>query len=413
MWREVPGRFVSADRLALGFAATVIVLAAASTDNPAAGMTQRDLDGWAVLLLAAAGALLLGGRRFPGAVALAVLAVSLLWYGTGYTSGLVNVTTLVAFYCLGSSRGRWRTFVVPGVAVVALLVGMVVFGDETVGSGLTAAGYVLMAVLFGQFVRNRQLLVGQLADRAARAESDAERRVVEERLWIARDIHDVLAHAVSAMTVQAEVAADALDRDHGAVRAAVQAIREAGREAMGNVRATVAVLRSGGDLAGRTPVPRIAEVEELVDAAREQGLDVELDVVLSGRVLPEMVELTTFRVVQEGLTNVVRHAGAASAQVTIHEAASVLVVEVRDDGRAGGGRVTPGFGLRGMAERVESIGGELWHGRQAPGGWVVRITSPAGRGPMTAHPRVLCSLVSLRRPACRPPQGRPVRRLLS
>ncbi|MPY93150.1 MAG: sensor histidine kinase [Acidimicrobiia bacterium] len=363
--------------MALGFAATVIVLAAASTDNPAAGATQRDLDGWAALLLAVAGAFLVGGRRFPGTVALAVLGVSFVWYGVGYTSGLVNVATLVAFYCLGTSDGGWRTFAVSGAAVAALLVGMVAVGDESVRAGLTAAGYVLMAVMFGESVRNRQLLVGHLADRAARAEADAERRVVEERLRIARDVHDVLAHTVAVMAVQAEVAADALQRDPDAVRAAVHAIRQAGTEAMGDVRSTVAVLRSGGDPASTTPVPGIAELDELVDAARDQALDVKLDVVLSGRALPEMVELTAFRVVQEAITNVVRHARAASARVHVHEQDFVLVVEVHDDGHGRHPeRVTAGFGLRGMAERVESVGGELWHGRHTDGGWVVRASLP-------------------------------------
>jgi signal transduction histidine kinase len=375
-WHGRRRRSLTADRVALGLAAVVVVLAAASTDDPEAGATERSLDGWAALLLVTACLILLGSRRFPSTAALAVLGVSFLWYGVGYTSGLINVATLVAFYCLGATDGERRTFAVAGVAVAALLVGMVVFRDESVWSGLTAAGYVVMAVLFGEFVRTRQLLVDHLAERAAQAEADAERWVVEERLRIARDVHDMLAHTVSAMTVQAEVAADALDRDSDAVRAAVQAIRQAGAEALGDVRATVAVLRSGVDPMGAAPAPRISDIEGLVDTAREQGLDVELDIALPRRPLPEMMELTAFRVVQEGITNVVRHAGARSAWVTVREAGSALVVEVRDDGRARPGAVTAGYGLRGMAERVESIGGELWHGRPADGGWVVRASLP-------------------------------------
>jgi signal transduction histidine kinase len=373
------GRWVgslTADRVALNLAAVVVVLAAASTDNPAAGATDRHLDGWAALMLVIAGLFLLGSRRFPGSAALAVLGVSFVWYGVGYTSGLINVATLIAFYCLGTSEGERRRFAVVGVAVAALLVGMVVFGDESLPSGLTASGYIMMAFLFGEFVRNRRLLVDHLAERAERAEADAERRVVDERLRIARDVHDMLAHTVSAMTVQAEVAADALDRDGDAVRAAVQAIRQAGADALGDVRATVAVLRSGVDPIAPAPAPRIADIGGLVDTAREQGLDVELDIALPTRPLPEMVELTAFRVVQEGITNVVRHAGARSARVTVCEAGSVLVVEVRDDGRGRGGAVSVGYGLRGMAERVESIGGELWHGRPPDGGWVVRASLP-------------------------------------
>jgi hypothetical protein len=260
--------------VALGLAAVVVVLAAASTDNPAAGATERDLDGWTALLLVIAGLFLVGSRRFPGSAALAVLGVSFVWYGVGYTNGLINVATLIAFYGLGTSEGERRRFAVVGVAVAALLVGMVAFGDESLPSGLTAAGYIMMAVLFGEFVRNRRLLVDHLAERAERAEADAERRVVDERLRIARDVHDMLAHTVSAMTVQAEVAADALDRDGDAVRAAVQAIRQAGAEALGDVRATVAVLRSGVDPTGPAPAPRIADIDGLVDTAREQGLDV-------------------------------------------------------------------------------------------------------------------------------------------
>jgi signal transduction histidine kinase len=368
--------FLTADRVALGLAAVVVVLAAASTDNPAAGATDRDLDGWAALLLVIAGLFLLRSRRIPGSVALAVLGVSFVWYGVGYTSGLINVATLIGFYCLGISEGERRGFAVVGVAVAALLVGMVVFGDESVPSGLTAAGYIAMAFLFGEFVRNRRLLVDHLAERAERAEADAERRVVEERLRIARDVHDMLAHTVSAMTVQAEVAADALDRDGDAVGAAVQAIRQAGAEALGDVRATVAMLRSGVEPTGPAPAPRIADIDGLVDTAREQGLDVELDIAVPTRPLPEMVELTAFRVVQEGITNVVRHASARSARVTVCEAGPVLVVEVRDDGRGRGGAASVGYGLRGMAERVESIGGELWHGRPPDGGWVVRASLP-------------------------------------
>jgi signal transduction histidine kinase len=365
--RALPGRFLTTDRVGLGFAAVVIVLAAASTDDPASQATERGLDGWAVVLLATAGVLLLGSGRFPGGVALAVLGVSFVWYGVGYTSGLVNVATLIAFYSLGVSEGQARKYAVAGIAVAALLVGMIVFGDESVGSALTAAGYVVMAVLFGEFIRNRQLLVDYLSKRAERAEAHAERRIVEERLQIARDIHDVLAHTVSSMTVQAEVAADALDRDPGAARAALGSIRHAGREAMGDVRAK--------------PAPRIDGVGELANAAREQGVDVEVDIALSGRPLPEMVELTTFRVVQEGITNVVRHARVTSARVTVREEGSSLLVEVRDDGHADGGPAAAGFGLRGMAERVESIGGKLWHGRAAEGGWVVRASLPLPAAP--------------------------------
>lgn len=371
-WRQL----LTTDQVALSLAAVVMVLAAASTDNPAPGTTSRGLDGWAALLLLLTSVFVVGGRRVPGTAALAALLVSFVWYRVGYTSGLINVPTLIVFYRLGASEGRRRRLAVTAASVMMLLVGIVVLAGESLTSGLTAAGYVVMAVLFGEFIRTRELLVDHLAERAERAEAEAERRVVEERLRIARDVHDVLAHSVSAMTVQAEVAADSLHRDDEAVEAAVEAIRQTGAEAMRDVRATVTVLRSGTDGGDATPAPRIADIDQLVATAREHGLDVELDIVVSDRPLPEVVELTTFRIVQEAITNVGRHARASSAQVTVRDTGSELVVEVRDQGQAHPGPVTAGYGLRGMAERVESIGGELWHGRPAEGGWVVRASLP-------------------------------------
>jgi signal transduction histidine kinase len=371
-----------ADRAALGFAAVVIALAAASSNEPAAESAARDVDAWAVVLLGAALAVTLASSRLPATVAVVVLVLGFVWYGVGYTSGLINVATLIAFYRLGSSEAPGPKLAVTGAAVIAVLVNIGVFGDEGWSEGFTAAGYVIMAVLFGELVRHRRLLVVQYAQRATRAEADAERRVAEERLGIARDVHDVLAHTVSAMVVQAGVAAERVDRDPRAAQDALAAIRESGRQAMGEVKAMVAVLRAGGD--DRTlvtaPAPRIDRVIDLVEATRARGLEVDLRSALSGRPLSELVELTVYRVVQESLTNVVRHAGAASAIVVIREEPSRVTVEVRDDGTNGAGATPAGLGLRGMAERVESIGGELWHGRDVAGGWTVRAWLPLAGG---------------------------------
>src|SRR5690606_31373743 len=180
---------------------------------------------------------------WPATAAASAMALTFLWYGLGYESGLVNVITLAAFYRLGASDGHTRKLVVGSVPRVASVAVSRRRGDGPWWEGLTASGYVVMAVLFGELIRSRHLLVERYAAEAEQAQRDAERRIAEERLQIARDVHDLLAHTVAAMTVQAGVAADALDRDRSAARDALADIRTAGRQAMGEMRATVSVLR--------------------------------------------------------------------------------------------------------------------------------------------------------------------------
>ncbi|MCC5954318.1 MAG: sensor histidine kinase [Acidimicrobiia bacterium] len=365
-----------ADGVLLALAAVVLVLAAASTDEPSALADPRPLDVLAVALLAFGAAVVWAGGRVPAPAAAVAMALTFTWYGVGYESGLVNVVTLAAFYRLGrSDTGQRVTLAVVAASVVASLVMIVGVGGEPWLEGLTAAGYVLIAVLFGELIRSRHLLVGRYAAEAEQAQRDADRRIAEERLRIARDVHDLLAHTVASMTVQAGVAADALDRDPAAAREALAHIRRAGRDATGELQATVSVLRSGGERPTTAPSPRLDRLADVVEGARTHGVAVSLDVEPPTRPVPELVELTAYRIVQESLTNVVRHAEATRASVRVRAGDAVLVVEVHDDGRGGPAGVA-GFGLRGMAERVDALGGELWHGTEPDGGWTVRARLP-------------------------------------
>ncbi len=376
--------WLTADHVVLAAAALIVIVAAALDDQPPATTDARDLDVLAVGFLLFGAILLTASGRFPTTVALGALGVVFAWYGTGYTSSLVNVLPLVAFFRLGASERQRQKIVVVAVAAVATLAMMTGVGEEPWGDAVGAVGYLVVATLFGEFVRNRRLVVEEYAERARHAEAEVEQRVTQERMRIARDLHDVLAHTVSGMTVQAGVALDALDRDPGAARDALEAVRATSREALDEVRATLAVLRSGTDRVGTAPAPRIDRVPVLLDAARDRGLDVDVDLALSDRALPDVVELTAFRVVQEGLTNVVRHARASRVWVTILQEPSSLLVEVRDDGTSDDPVGPTGMGLRGMAERVQSLGGELVHGRQTngsrstggPHGWTVRARIP-------------------------------------
>lgn len=380
------GRLTVADRVAVGLGLLVIPIFALS--NESSGRPTRTVDGVAVAILAAATTLLLLRRRFPGTVVLLVTVLGSCWYMRGYTNSLINAPMLVAFYNLGTTGDRKRQI---GIGIVALAIPQVaiaMFSDVPATEAIDAVGYPLAAILFGEIVRSRRLLLAEYADKAATAEAryadESERRVAEERLRIARDVHDVLAHAVAVMTVQAGVGTDNLDRDPDAVRDALATIRGAGKDAMAELRSTVAVLR-GSERVGTAPVPQLDRLPELVDGARAHGLDVDLVAELGTGSSPGvegLVQLTAYRVVQESLTNVIRHAHASQATVRLERQPAQLVVAVTDDGQRPrlpmAVPIAPvGFGLRGMRERVESLGGALRFG-PAPGGrgWEVVATLP-------------------------------------
>jgi signal transduction histidine kinase len=205
-------------------------------------------------------------------------------------------------------------------------------------------------------------------------EREAERRVVEERLRISRELHDVVAHTVTAIGVQARVLADSIDEHPEHARAALDAIRAAIGEAMSQLRATVGVLRHdrGEPLA---PTPSLAGLDGLIETA---GGDVSVTMRVDGepRPLPPTVDLTAYRIIQESLTNVVRHANATEATVMLCYQPDVLVVEVTDNGDGRGGASTGGHGLLGMAERAQAIGGRLVAESGAQGGFRVIARLP-------------------------------------
>jgi signal transduction histidine kinase len=335
------------------------------------------VDFGAVWLLAVAGGLAAAGRRFPVTAAAGNLAVTMVWYRIGYASSLVNVPYLVAFYLLGASGDRRKQLVVGCLAVV-LSGAAIVTSEESAATAASAIGWTVAPMLLGELAYNRRALLDELAARADRAEGDrereAQRRVAQSRLDIARDLHDVLSHTVSVMTVQAGAAQDAIARDPAAAEAALRTIRDAGRGAAAEVQALIAVLRSEAEPPGTAPAPTLERVADLADAARGAGIAVRLDLDVSGGV-SDVVQLTAYRVVQESLTNIVRHSSARSAVVSIRRTASDLRVEVHDDGQISG-PVTEGFGLRGMRERVAALGGSLSVGPDSCGGWRVSANLP-------------------------------------
>ena len=257
--------------------------------------------------------------------------------------------------------------------------------DRVLGGGALFGGTSLLAWVLGDSMRYRRGYYAALEDRAARleAERDAQAKVAAaaERARIARELHDVIAHHVSVMVVQADGARYALRSDARTAETALAAIAGTGRQALTEMRRLLGVLRTAGDQAELAPVPGLGELRELLDQARAAGLAVTYTLSGTPRELPEGAELAAYRVVQESLTNTRKHAGlAASAAVTLRYETDGLIVEVTDDGIATPAGDSGGHGLAGMRERIGMYGGTVEAGPQAAGGFrvVARLPCPTG-----------------------------------
>jgi len=248
---------------------------------------------------------------------------------------------------------------------------------------LVQQGSLLAAIcLLGEAVHSRRGWAAEIRNRLAQAartaeierEQEAQRRVEQERLRIARELHDVLAHTISALTIQARVIKDGLPAGGPpAVRAAADAILSTGRDAMGEVRAAIGVLRTPDP---DNSVPDVNHLEALVQPAKAAGLTVDVHTSGSPRPLPPAVSLTAYRIIQEALTNVVRHAAASTVTVTLAYEPSRLTLCVKDDGRGPANSEKAGYGLVGMRERANAVGGEVTAGARPEGGFLVNAALP-------------------------------------
>jgi signal transduction histidine kinase len=283
---------------------------------------------------------------------------------------------LVALYTVAVTLG-WRETAIAAVGVVAAFVLQRLAwgptGDNTLPTVLigtiASAGLGLYAGLRLESARERT------AFQHRHEALEAERTVAEERVRIARELHDVVAHTLSLIIVQSEVLRTNLaDEEH---RTSAAAIAELGRDAMAELHRTLELLRGGDDLAERTPRPVLSDLQQLTDQSREGGLDVELGIEGAVRPLPASIELCAYRIVQEALTNVRRHADAAHATVRLSFGADALEVSVEDDGAgAVAAADSAGHGLRGMRERAAMLGGTVNAGPCEQGGYRVSAILP-------------------------------------
>jgi signal transduction histidine kinase len=391
-WIErVPARRWVADALLAAAVGAVNLATAVASSTAGTGRTPwRSLDGLGYLLLAIGPAALVARRRWPLGVLAVALASSLAYSARTYPEGGTGLTGFVALYTVAVLVERRWLVAVAAAAAAALSAGMeVVFYGDTMfeGEPLYVAVVVLAAVSLGAAVRNRRAYVAELRDRAERAErtreEEARRRVDEERMRIARELHDVVSHTIGVISVQAGVAAHLLERRPDKAGAALATIRHASDEALGELHAMLGVLRQPDGRAPLAPAPGLAQLDALVAQAEGAGLRVEVAVQDAAH-LPPTVDLACYRIVQESLTNVVRHAGASQATVTVAADGDALVVEVTDDGT---GAPASGNGARqgivGMRERARALGGTLQAGPRPEGGFRVSARLPAGGVPRT------------------------------
>ena len=323
-------------------------------------------------------------RRPLGAGSAALLANGVLGIVAGYGTSLANgVAWMCALYAIAVWTDTRRFLAGTGVLVASNFVPYLAHGATgTKDVAIFTWVPILAMVLVRGAVRGRQLRADALAARAALLEREHELRaheaVAEERARIARELHDLVAHHVSVMVIQAGAERHALGAEQASTREALASIEQAGRQALVEARRLLGMLRRKGDGEELEPQPSVEHIDVLVEQIERAGLPVKLEVDGERAALPAGVDLCAYRIVQEGLTNALKHAGPARAEVVLRYAPRALDVEVRDDGRgaAQANGDGAGHGLIGMRERVALYGGSLQTGPRAGGGFEIRAHLP-------------------------------------
>jgi signal transduction histidine kinase len=352
------------------------------------------------VLLVVSGLVLVLRRSRPVPVFAVTVAASLLYFGLGFPDGPGSIGLFVAAYTLTAYGDGRRSLVVAAAGIAVLSAAwLAAAADEP----RAAIGWVFfriaasgMAAALGESVRTRGVVAAEALERARQAErsreEEARSRVDAERLRIAREVHDTVAHAIAVINVQSGVTAYLLDKRPERARGALVTIERTSARALHEMRAVLGVLRDDE----HAPHPGLGQVTELVTVAREAGLDVTLESARPGTSLPGAVDTTAYRILQESITNVIRHAGPAKVTIALGYGPDVLEIHVADDGgrdatgvgagspatgecrpaAADGNATGPGRGITGMRERCRLLGGELTAGPRPGGGFEVTARLP-------------------------------------
>lgn len=380
-WQPFRGPFTRWPRLSdalLAFVSFGLTLAISSEEQ---AEDSASLPFAAFLLFALGNGALYWRRRHPERVHGIILAASAIAMLSGYLRGPIFAVA-ISLYNLGRYSDDDRRSTTGLIAAYALIViGEVAF------SGLSSEDFFTLLLPFifwyaGRRVRGRGEYLRILQERAEQLEREqlveAERAVAAERTRIARELHDIVAHQVSLMTVQAGAAKTIADTDPDAAAKAMQSVEVAGRQALDELRHLLGVLRPDSENGELGPQPGRADLPRLIDEIRRAGLEVSLVHDGDQRRLPARIELAVYRIVQEALTNVLKHAGPdARAEVRIRTDDRTVTVEIEDDGVSTAGLPGAGHGIAGMRERAQLLGGTLEAGPRVGGGFSVIARLPA------------------------------------
>jgi signal transduction histidine kinase len=370
----------------------VMVAAIQVGATAAAAQNQPDARPYGLLacaLLVASAAGLLLRRPYPIVALVATAAPIWVYLALGFAGGpvyLAMIFAVVRAITSGRRTAAWTALVLgyPLFLWVAPWVGGRPLPPVTTAAGV-AAWLIAIAVIV-ELGRTRRERAAEF--RRTRTE-EARRLAGEQRMAIARELHDVLAHHISLISVQAGVALHLLDEQPEQARTALTAIKQASRESLGELRSVLELLRHGEEGAPRTPAPGLEALDALVARTSAAGVPVTVEVRGTPRPLPGGAGLAAYRIVQEALTNVTRHAGPATATVLLGYGDRELIVRVTDDGPGADNSTGSGSGLLGMAERAAAIGGEVEAGPRPDGGFQVTARlplPPAASHPAASHP---------------------------
>jgi len=344
-----------------------------------------DLGDLGYVLLVVSGLSVAFRRRWPTAVFAVTAGVSLLYYAADLPDGPGWIALFVALYTLTAYGDGRRSLVVAGSGIAVLSVVWLVAAAgieprEAIGWVFFRIGASVMSAALGESVRGRRVIAAEAEERAERAErtreEEARARVDAERLRIAREVHDTVAHAIAIINVQSGVTAHVLDKRPERAREALEVIERTSARALREMRAILGVLRGTDE--GRAPHPDLSRLDELAGQAREAGLDLTIETSSPSSPLPSAVDVAAYRIIQESITNVIRHVGPTKVAVSLDYGDEALEVRVTDRGGAGseGGGGAEGRGIVGMRERCCLLGGDLVAGALPDGGFEVRARLP-------------------------------------
>ncbi|WP_129666265.1 sensor histidine kinase [Phytoactinopolyspora endophytica] len=366
--------------VALALALVTVGIAVTSTSDGWDVDFDRPIDGAGYALIVAAGVPLIVRRRWPEFVLVAVAGALSSYLIVGYPYGPVFFPFFMAVYTLARHRPPARAALVTAAVVPLLLIHLFTNSAAIPGFGgvIPASAWVIVPFALGVTVRLTR-------EAAARERADTLRQHLDdERLRVAQEVHDVVGHGLAAIKMQSDVALHLLSKKPEHAETALRTISRTSSDALAELRATLTVVRRSDAEAGRSPVPGLDRLDELRQRMSDAGVDVEVETVGDARPVPDAVSLAAYRVVQEALTNVLKHSESKVATVRVAYKTDAVVMTVSNPVRsvagpsAVGDEVADGLGIPGMRRRVTSLGGELTAGVNREGRFEVRASIPTG-----------------------------------